>query len=216
MSPPLEAVLFDLDGTLLDSVELIVASFEHTIDAGGLEPRSRAEILADFGRPLLAVLPEWSGEPGRTDELIEIYREWNLAHHDRLAQPYPGVAAAVGELAALGLRLGVVTSKPNGPARRGLRVCGIEEHMSAVVGCDDLEHHKPHPGPVLEGCDQLGVPPERCVYVGDAVVDVQAGRAAGTRTAAALWGVEDDSGLRAQGPEFWLDRPEDLASLARG
>ena len=216
MSAPLEAVLFDLDGTLLDSVDLIVASFEHTIAAAGLAPRTRAEILEDFGRPLLAVLPEWSGQPERTDELICTYREWNLAHHDQLARPYPGVSEAVAALGDRGLRLGVVTSKPHDSARRGLRVCGIEARMEALVGCDDLDQYKPHPAPVLAGCELLKVSPARCVYVGDAVVDIQAGRAAGVRTAAALWGVEDDRGLREQRPDFWLTQPSELLDLLQG
>jgi len=214
VSAPLEAVLFDLDGTLLDSIELIVASFEHTMVAADLPRRSRAEILATLGRPLLDVFPEWSGEPARTEELIGTYRAWNLAHHDDLARPYEGIPAAVEALAIAGLRLGVVTSKLSGAARRGLEVCGISGHMEVLVACDHVEQHKPHPAPVLAGAEQLGVPAERCVYVGDAPVDVLAGRAAGARTAAAVWGVEDDRALRETTPDWWLNAPAQLLELA--
>lgn len=215
MSVPLEAVLFDLDGTLLDSIELIVASFEHTMVAEGLPHRSRAEILAELGRPLLDTFPEWSGDPSRTDQLIDTYRAWNLTHHDELARPYEGIPAAVEGLAAQGLRMGVVTSKLSGSARRGLEVCGIAAHMEVLVACDHVEQHKPHPAPVLAGAAQLGVPPERCVYVGDAPVDILAGRAAGARTAGATWGVEDDQPLRETRPDWWLTRTEQLLELAR-
>ena len=213
MTAPLEAILFDLDGTLLDSIDLIVASFEHTMVAEDLPRRTRAEILAEMGRPLLDVLPEWSGEPARTQELIDTYRAWNLAHHDELARPYDGIPAAVEALAAAGLCMGVVTSKLSGAARRGLEVCGIAAHMEVLVACDHVEQHKPHPAPVLAGAEQLGVQTERCVYVGDAPVDVLAGRAAGARTAAATWGVEDDRALRETGPDWWFTEPAQLLGL---
>lgn len=209
----LEGVLFDLDGTLLDSVELIVASFQFTIEAGGLRVRSRAEILSDFGRPLSAVFPEWSGQPERTEELISVYRGWNREHHDLLAKPYPGICQAVGELAASGLRLGVVTSKSREAALRGVELCGLAEVLGAMVACDDIDQHKPHPAPILAGCALIGVAPEASAYVGDAVVDMQAGRAAGVSTVAALWGVEDETGLQGEAPDFWLDEPAGLLRL---
>ena len=209
----LEAVLFDLDGTLLDSIDLIVASFEHTQREAGLSVRTRAEILAEIGRPLLDVFPEWSGEPARTQELIAIFREWNLSHHDELAGPYPGVAEAVGELQRAGMRMGVVTSKLSDSARRGLGVCGIEDVMEVLIACDDVERHKPDPMPVRVGCERLGVAPERCVYVGDAVVDLVAGRAAGVQTAGVGWGSQTATELQAQKPDWWFDHPSEWSRL---
>ncbi|MDA1264445.1 MAG: HAD-IA family hydrolase [Planctomycetota bacterium] len=209
----LEAVLFDLDGTLLDSIDLIVASFEHTLREADLAPRSRQQILAEIGRPLLRVFPEWSGAPQRTQELIAIFREWNLDHHDELARPFPGVVDAVAQLRSAGMRMGVVTSKLSDSARRGLALCGVEDAMEVLIACDDVERHKPDPLPVLLGCERLGVAPERCAYVGDAVVDLLAGRAAGVQTAGVGWGSETAHELLAHEPDWWFERPSDWSQL---
>lgn len=210
----LRAVLFDLDGTLIDSIRLILDSYHHALAAHGLPARTDEDWLRGVGTPLWVQFEPWREHPG-IEALIATYREYNLAHHDRMVRPYPGAAEAVRALRQSGLHTGLVTSKNRSGAERGLRLCGLEGVMDVLVGADDVEHPKPHPEPVERAVRALGIAPAEAVYVGDSVHDMESGRAAGVRTAAALWGPFDRAALAPTRPDCWLDTPADLLSLAR-
>jgi pyrophosphatase PpaX len=211
--PRVSAVLFDLDGTLIDSVRLILDSFRHTCLAHGLQARSEAECLAGIGIPLRVVFREWTSDPVEQERLMQTYREYNLAHHDRSVAVYPGAAEMVRLIRGAGLRTGLVTSKNRQGALRGLRLAGIADEIEVVVGADDVENPKPHPEPVLMACRHLEISPDHVVYVGDSVHDMASGRAAGARTAAALWGPFVRGDLERCQPDHWLERPEDLVAM---
>lgn len=213
-SNSLTTVLFDLDGTLIDSIELILRSFRHTLSVHDKPALSDAEWLRGVGTPLRAQLAAIASDEDEIDAMIATYRAWNLEHHDGLVHPYPGAVAAVSSLRGRGIRTGVVTSKLGEAARRGLAVCGFGDSMEVVIGADDVERHKPDPTPVLHALERLAVPPERALFVGDSPHDIHAGRAARVKTAAALWGPFDRADLEPAGPDLWLERPVDMASLA--
>jgi pyrophosphatase PpaX len=212
-TPPISAVLFDLDGTLIDSVRLILDSFRHTCLAHGLPVREEAECLAGIGIPLRVVFRTWTDDPAEQERLMQTYREYNLEHHDRSVAVYPGAAEMVRLIRRAGLRTGLVTSKNRQGAIRGLRLAGIADEIEVIVGADDVENPKPHPEPVLMACRHLEITPERTVYVGDSVHDMTSGRAAGARTAAALWGPFVRGDLERAAPDHWLDKPEDLLAM---
>lgn len=182
---PWEAVLFDFDGTLADTVPLIVASFRHTLAGTADGDLEEHEIRGWIGRILHDVLEE--RHPGRGEELVMRYREHNLAHHDTLIRRVPGAAQLLEQLQAHGIPVAVVSSKSHDTVRRGMRVTGLPE-VEHVVGLEDTAAHKPDPAPLLEGARRLGVDPGRSVYVGDALVDVLAARAAGMSSVAVTWG----------------------------
>lgn len=209
----ISTVLFDLDGTLIDSIRLIIDSYHHTLAVHGLPPRSDEEWLAGIGTPLWVQFRHWADDPERLEAMVATYREYNLAHHDRMVQPYPGVVDAVRDLQARGLRLGVVTSKNVSGARRGLRLIGLEEAMEVIVGADDVQNPKPHPEPVHLAMERLGVDPGRTVYVGDSLHDMHAGRGAGVRTAAVLWGPFGRDHLEPSAPDYWLEQPAELVGM---
>jgi pyrophosphatase PpaX len=181
---PWEAVLFDFDGTLADTVPLIVESFRHTLSPTDGE-LDELQIRSWIGRALADVLEE--RHPGRGEELVLRYREHNLAHHDTLIRTVPGAADLLTDLHARRLPVAVVSSKSHVTVRRGMRVTGLPE-VEHVVGLEDTPVHKPDPAPLLEGARRLGIEPGRCVYVGDALVDVLAARAAGMASVAVTWG----------------------------
>lgn len=181
---PWEAVLFDFDGTLADTVPLIVESYRHTL-AHLEEPLDEPEVRSWIGRTLIDVFEE--RHPGRGEDLVSRYREHNLAHHDMLIRTVDGAAELLEELAAHGIPVAVVSSKGSQTVRRGMRVTGLRE-VEHVVGMEDTSVHKPHPEPLLVGAERLGADPARCVYVGDALVDVLAARAAGMASVAVTWG----------------------------
>jgi len=208
----LSTFLFDLDGTLIDSIELILRSYRHTLKAHrGIEPPDQVW-MKGLGTPLWVQFREWTEDPAEIELMVATYREYNLAHHDELVRPYDGVVPAVRELKKRG-RLGLVTSKLRSGALRGLRLAGIEDAFEAIVGSDEVTHPKPHPEPVLKALALLGAPAGGAVYIGDSRHDMESGRAAGVRTAAALWGPFDRSDLEDLAPDYWLDAPGDLLSL---
>jgi pyrophosphatase PpaX len=209
---PLRTFLFDLDGTLIDSVRLILDSYHHTLAAHGIPPRTDDEWLRGVGTPLTVQFAPWKDHPG-IEAMIATYRDYNLAHHDSCVTPYPGVVEAVRAVKAAGMATGLVTSKNRGGALRGLRLCGIEELMDVIVGADEVVHPKPHPEPVLKALGLLGADPGTAVYVGDSTHDMESGRAAGVWTAAALWGPFARAALEPTEPDFWLERPADLPRL---
>lgn len=207
--------LFDLDGTLIDSIELIRRSLAHTLASHGLPALTRAQWVDGLGTPLAAQFRRYTDDPRQLDALVRTYRTWNLAHHDRLVRPIEGVREALESLRDCGGRLGVVTSKQRASARLGLERCGLGYLFEVTVAADDVDHGKPAPDPVLLALERLGAQAERAVYVGDAPHDISAGRAAGTRTAAVLWGSLTRAELEPHQPDAWIDQPADLCELGR-
>jgi pyrophosphatase PpaX len=214
--PAIRTVLFDLDGTLIDSVRLILDSYHHTLATHGLPPRSDEEWLAGVGTPLTVQFAAWRDDPLTLEALIATYREYNLKHHDRMVTVYPGVVPVVRALKDDGIATGLVTSKNRAGAVRGLTLVQLETLMDVMVCSDEVENPKPHPEPVEKAVRLLGAEPSSTVYLGDSIHDMQAGRAAGVRTAAVLWGPFGRSHLEGAQPHYWLERPEELLSLVRG
>jgi pyrophosphatase PpaX len=210
--PPLQTFLFDLDGTLIDSVRLILDSYHHTLAAHGLPPRSDDEWLRGVGTPLTAQFAEWR-DSGLLDALVATYREYNLAHHDRMVTVYPGVVAVVTAIRRAGRATGLVTSKNRSGALRGLTLAKLEQLMDVLVCADEVTNPKPHPEPVQKALALLGADAGKSVYIGDSIHDMMSGRAAGVRTAAALWGPFGREHLEGATPDYWLERPENLLRL---
>jgi len=207
-------VLFDLDGTLVDSIDLIVACFAHTYHTHLGATLSREAIVATIGRPLIEALEDTA--PGRGSELFATYSAYNEVHHDVLMRPYPAAREGARALRARGLPLGIVTSKRRAGALRALRLYDVEPLFPVVVALEDTERHKPAPDPLLAGARQLGLPPASVLYVGDSVYDVRAAQAAGMPVAAALWGAGGADELRALGPDLLLADPGDLLAIVAG
>jgi pyrophosphatase PpaX len=213
MGPPIRAVLFDLDGTLLDSIRLIIDSYHHALAAHGLPARSDAHWLAGIGMPLRVQFREWSDQPELFECLIASYRDYNIAHHDHRVRAYPGAVEMVRGVRARGLRAGLVTSKQRTGAERGLRFLRLGDAMEVIVAADDVANGKPHPEPLLLAARHLGIEPAQGLYVGDSRHDMESGRAAGMPTAAALWGPFDRASLEPSCPTHWLQEPGDLLRL---
>lgn len=207
-------LLFDLDGTLIDSVGLIVDSYHHTLLTHGLPPQPDQYWREGIGTPLRVQLAPFATPAVTLDTLVATYRTYNLAHHDARVRPFPGITDAILELRALGCRLGLVTSKNRQGSMRGLGVARIAEAFELIVSADDVTHPKPHPEPVLRALEGLGAAPSDSVYVGDTLHDLESGRAAGVATAAVTWGAFPRRGLEPARPDHWIERATDLLSLA--
>jgi len=209
----MKTYLFDLDGTLLDSIELILKSFHHTARVHGRPERSDAHWLAGIGTPLRVQLSEMASSDEELDALLETYREYNLEHHDAMAKPYPGIIEVVRTLHRKEAKLALVTSKLSRGATRGLRLLGLEAEFLVRVCADDVVQGKPHPEPVLKALSALDALPSDAIFIGDSDHDIQAGRRAGVETAAVSWGPFAREALEAAGPSHWIERPEELLRL---
>jgi pyrophosphatase PpaX len=210
---PLTTFLFDLDGTLIDSIELILRSYRHTMRTHRGEEPSDATWMDGLGTPLSVQFRRFTDDPAEIDAMVATYRAYNLAHHDEMVRPYDGVVEAVRALRRPGRTLGLVTSKMRSGALRGLRRAALEDAFDVVVGSDEVTQPKPHPEPVLVALERLGAPAAGAVFIGDSRHDLECGRAAGVKTAAALWGPFDRSHLADLQPDYWLERPQDLSLL---
>jgi pyrophosphatase PpaX len=211
--PRLQTALFDLDGTLIDSIRLILDSYHHTLTHHNLPARTDEDWLKGVGTPLSVQFSEWRESPEVLEALIATYREYNLKHHDSMVTVYPGVLEAVREIKAAGIQTGLVTSKNRQGALRGLQLVGLEALMDVLVCADEVTNPKPHPEPVEKAVALLGADPASTVYVGDSVHDMLSGRAAGVKTAAALWGPFGRDHLESASPDYWLETPQDLVKL---
>lgn len=206
------AVLFDLDGTLIDSIELILQSARHAFIGRERTP-SDAEWLAGVGIPLATMFRKYARDDADTEALVARYRAFQIPNHDRLVRAYDGVAETIRALREARHPLGIVTSKTEALARRGIELVGIGLHFDVVIGCDTIEHHKPDPRPVLAALERLRRDPGESVFVGDSVHDIAAGNAAGVVTVAALWGPFSREDLAPSRPQHYLERISDLPAL---
>lgn len=190
-----DAVLFDLDGTLLDSIALILESYRHTLAAHGLPPRADEDVLAGLGTTLEDQFGRWGCED--IDALVATYIEHNLHVHDELVRPYEGVNEIVLALHDRGTPLGLVTSKRRRGGEQGLRSLGLDHCFDALVFGDEVERPKPDPDPVERALAQLGLRASlRVSFVGDSRHDVHAGRDAGVHTIGVTWGAGTPDDVR--------------------
>jgi pyrophosphatase PpaX len=206
-----DPILFDLDGTVVDTVALIRASFRHASRTVLGEELPDEVLLAGVGQPLMTQMRTL--DAGRAQELYDAYREYNHRVHDEMIAGFAGMEAALGRLQAAQRRLAIVTSKSADTTAMAFRAVGIARYFDAVVTAGDTSAHKPSAEPVLLALERLGSPPDRAVYVGDAPVDVAAGKAAGVATVAVLWGIFSAAALAAAAPDFTVATPAALADL---
>jgi pyrophosphatase PpaX len=225
---PIVGILFDLDGTLIDTTDLIFRSYQHAMRAILGRAVSDEELYLGYGQPLTQAFGEILAHQGLAyppaeyavliDELIVSYRAFNIDHHDTLAREFPGVRATLRELARRGYRLGLVTSKSQNIGRRGLDLIGVADHFSTLVFMEDTDRHKPNPDPVFAALDRLRLRDRApaTIFVGDSTHDLRAGRAAGVQTGAALWGPFPAESLLALEPDHVFSSIESLLEVCPG
>ncbi len=198
-----DTVLFDLDGTLLDTYEMILISMRYTVNEVEGKKHTDEELMAGVGTPLYDQMLHFVySDANRAEELTTIYRSYNDSIHDERVGAFPGTKEALEQLSNAGYRMGVVTSKRHWLAQRGLEISGIADFFDVLIGADDWDEHKPDPGPILHACELLSATSDECVYVGDSPFDIEAANAAGCTSVAALWGMFPAEALEACKPDM--------------
>jgi len=208
----IRTVLFDLDGTILDTNELILRSFLHVLQGKTPKPLTREDIIPHMGGTLAEQMRYFSGRE-EVDDLIAGYREYNLAKHDELVREFPHVTEVLSQLKDRGIRLGVVTSKLRFTADLGLRHCNLDRWMDVVITADDVENPKPAPDPILLALRRLGEKPETAMMVGDSHFDLLAAKRAGVVSVAVAWSLKGTDVLRRYEPDFIINDMRELLDL---
>jgi pyrophosphatase PpaX len=208
----ISTLLFDLDGTLIDTNDLIIESFLHTLNHYYPEQYQRDDVLTFIGPPLYDTFVKM--DETRVDEMITHYRDFNMTKHDELVREFEGVYETVKLLHEKGLKLGIVTTKMRQTVVMGLKLTGLDQFFDVVVCLDDVTNAKPDPEPIHLALQQLGSTPEEAIMVGDNYHDILAGKNAGTKTAAVSWTIKGVEYLQTFEPDYMLTHMEDLLPLA--
>ena len=208
----LPAILFDLDGTLIDTIELILSSARHAFEEWPVRPTDE-EWVRGIGTPLVQQLRAYAANDDEVALLLARYRRYQNEHHDRLTRCYDDVPDVIAALADRGHQLAVVTSKASPIAHQSLAFVGLDHFFPVVVGYDDTARHKPDPEPVRVALSRLGVSPDDAVFVGDSPHDILAGNAADVITIAALWGPFDRDTLADARPDHFIECMAELPGV---
>jgi len=206
-------VLFDLDGTLIDSGPIILASMQHATRTVLGREIAYEELAATVGGQGL-VSQMRSLDPDRVDELLEAYRAHNDPLHDTL-EAFEEVLALLPRLREEGRKLGIVTAKRHRTVALAFnRFPQLDEHVDVVIAYEDTARHKPDPDPVLAGVDRLGADPAQAAYVGDSPFDIRAAKSAGVFAVAVGWGgIHADERLLAEEPDAFVRDPQELLGV---
>ena len=213
--PELKGLLFDLDGTLVDSTLDLAASSNYLRRLNGLEPLP-VPVVAGFignGVDVLAGRLLGSSDPDLIARGVEAFKKHYREHCLDSTRPYPGVEQGLKSLRARGFKMAVVTNKPTGVSRHMLERLGLAGCFGAILGGEDSVAKKPDPAALLLACGRLSLPSRDCAMVGDSEVDVAAGRNAGMFTVAIRHGIGDQARLAKAGPDLIADSFEDFMKL---
>lgn len=207
----IKTILFDLDGTLINTNELIIASFTHTLDHYAPGKYTREDIIDFIGEPLDTSLKKVN--PDAIEEMVAFYREHNLRVHDDLVMAYPKIKETLEELKKSGIICGIVTTKLSSTAWKGLKLMGLDSYFDVLIGYDDVEHAKPHPEPIYRAMEKLNAETAATLMVGDSPHDIQAGKNAGVMTAGVAWSIKGPERLKQEQPDFLLNDMSDLLDI---
>lgn len=210
----INTVLFDFDGTIMDTNDLIINSWQHTFRTLEGKERAEADIVATLGEPLaLSMKNLLPGIP--VEEAIEIYREYQYGNFSDEISVFPGMLDLIFALKKQGYKMGIVTSRMTGTTLQGLEKFGIRECFEAVVTCDHTDKHKPDPEPVYIALELLGSRPEECIMIGDSKFDIQCAKNAGVTSVLVGWAIALAEGDRKGEwePEHIIHRAADLFKL---
>ncbi|SFF68621.1 pyrophosphatase PpaX [Halobacillus alkaliphilus] len=210
----IRTILFDLDGTLIDTNDLIIASFTHTIKEYSDRSYTRDEILDFIGPPLRESLEKIN--PERVEDMVETYRKHNIENHEAYVRAYDGVVDTIRQLKEAGYRMGIVTTKMKNTVQMGLEITGLDGLFETIITLDDVTNAKPHPEPIVKALHALDSKASEALMVGDNTHDIEAGHNAGTHTAGVAWTVKGREVLEQLKPDYMLNHMSELLEITGG
>ncbi|MDQ0225311.1 pyrophosphatase PpaX [Bacillus sp. 7586-K] len=207
----INTLLFDLDGTLINTNELIIESFLHTLNKYYPDKYKREDVFPFIGPTLYETFE--SINPEKMEEMVEVYRKFNHEQHDKLVTEFETVFETIQTLKEKGFKLGIVTTKIRTTVNMGLKLTKLDQFFDVVVTLDDVEHAKPNPEPIFKALEQLDAKPEEAIMVGDNHHDIGAGKNAGTKTAGVAWSIKGRDYIESFQPDYVLDKMSDLLAI---
>ncbi|AIE61311.1 pyrophosphatase PpaX [Bacillus methanolicus] len=211
MNTKINTVLFDLDGTLIDTNELIISSFLHTLEKYYPGKYKRADVIPFMGPTLEetfeGINKDWA------EDMAKTYREFNISNHDLFVKEFDGVYETVRILKENGFKLGIVTTKRLDVALKGVKLTKLDEFFDCIVAIEHVKKPKPDPEPILLALERLRSVPEEALMVGDNHHDILGGKNAGTKTAGVAWSLKGKDYLAQFEPDYMLDNMSDLLSI---
>ncbi|UCZ52647.1 pyrophosphatase PpaX [Bacillus shivajii] len=208
MNKQIDTILFDLDGTLINTIELIVASFLHTMEHYYPGKYKREDVINFIGPPLSETFEKLDSE--KVEEMSHVYRTFNHEKHDELVQEYEGVFDTVKTLHEKGYKLAIVTTKRRETAVRGMKLMNLDQFFDVVVSLDEVTKYKPDPEPLLMALNGLKAKPESALMVGDSEHDILGGKNTGTKTAGVAWSIKGEKHLASFEPDVMLHKMPEL------
>jgi pyrophosphatase PpaX len=208
MNNKLTTLLFDLDGTLIDTNELIIKSFLHTLEQYFPGEYQRESVLPFLGPTLDDTFSKLN--PEKVDEMCHVYRTFNKATHDSLVTEFPGVPETMKTLKEAGFKMGIVTSKMSDVALMGMDLTKITPYFDTIVANEHIKKPKPDPEAIYKALDALGSSPEEAIMVGDNGSDILAGKNAGTLTVGVSWSIKGREFVSSFEPDYMLDKITDI------
>lgn len=206
-----DTLLFDLDGTLLNTRKLIDASFIHTFEHFRPDMTLTDDDLDSFfGPTLLQTFSRFSDDEKEIQDMIQYYRDFNIPHHDEMVTCFPGARDTIRLLSKKGYKIGVVSSKKTDLVKHGLELFGLLEYMDIVIGSDEVQNHKPAPDGILLAVEKLQS--KNACYIGDTINDIKAGKAAGVKTIGCLYISHPEVMLEAA-PDYVINKLSELIQI---
>ncbi|WRP06103.1 pyrophosphatase PpaX [Rossellomorea aquimaris] len=204
-------ILFDLDGTLINTNDLIISSFLHTLNHYYPGDYEEKDVHPFMGPPLEE---SFGGlDPDRMEEMCAHYRAYNHEHHDTLVTEFEGVYETVQALYENGYKLAIVSTKVRDVVLKGLDLMNLRPFFEVIITLDEVENAKPHPEPIEKALIALGSSPEEAIMIGDNHHDILAGKNAGVLSAGVAWSAKGREHLAHYEPDFMLDNMKDLLPI---
>lgn len=210
----IKAVLFDFDGTIMDTNTIILESWEHTFQTVLGRSPSHEEIIATFGEPLETTMAKLF--PDRdTPEMVEVYRSYQRNIYKDAIKMFPGTKEAILALKEKGYKVAIVTSRYWGSTRTGLYKFDISDLFDAVVSADDTTIHKPDPTPILLCLEKLGIGADEAIMVGDSKFDILCARNAGVKSVLVSWTISVNEQQRKElAPDYYITDAAQILDIA--
>ena len=210
----IDTVLFDFDGTVMNTNDVIINSWQHTFRTLENREEDEAKIIATFGEPLQVTMEKiFPNVP--VEESIQVYRSYHYDNFGELISLFPGMKELIAELKKRGYKLGMVTSRLRRTTEQGMEKYGIMEYFDTVVTADDTDKHKPDPEPINIALEKLGSVPEKSIMLGDTMFDILCAKNAGVKSVLVSWAmaVSEEEKTGPNRPDYIIDQADDLLKL---